>query len=27
VAALCGDCDPAALGCTHRLDGTEAVRI
>ena len=27
VAALCGDCDPAALGCTHRLDGAEAVRI
>ena len=27
VAALCGACDPAALGCTHRLDGAEAVRI
>lgn len=27
VAALCGDCDPAALGCTHRLVGGEAVGI
>ncbi len=27
VAALCADCDAAALGCTHRLGGTEAVRL
>ena len=27
VAAICPACDPAALGCTHRLDGTEAVRL
>ena len=27
VAALCGECDPAALGCTHRLEGGEAVRL
>lgn len=27
VAALRGDCDPAALGCTHRLDGTDAVKL
>lgn len=27
VAALCSDCDPLALGCSHRLDGAEAVRL
>jgi len=27
VAALCVDCDAAALGCTHRLDGAEAVAV
>ena len=27
VAALSGDDDPVALGCTHRLDGSEAVRV
>ena len=27
VAALCGDCDAGALGCTHRLEGAEAVAI
>ncbi len=27
VAALCADCDAVALGCTHRLEGTEAVRL
>lgn len=27
VAALCKDCDPAALGCTHRLEGGEAVSL
>ncbi len=24
VAALCADCEPKELGCTHRLDGEEA---
>ncbi|MDP3908721.1 ATP phosphoribosyltransferase regulatory subunit [Novosphingobium sp.] len=27
VAAICADCDAAALGCTHRLDGGEAIKI
>lgn len=27
VAALCGDCDAKALGCTHRLEGGEAVGV
>jgi len=27
VAALCANCDPAALGCTHVLKGGEAVRV
>jgi len=27
IAALCGDCDAAALGCTHRLEGGEAVPV
>lgn len=27
IAALCADCDPAALGCTHRLDGKDTVRL
>lgn len=27
VAAICPACDPAALGCTHRLEGAEAVRL
>ncbi|HEX4848077.1 MAG TPA: ATP phosphoribosyltransferase regulatory subunit [Novosphingobium sp.] len=27
IAALCADCDPVALGCTHRLEGEEAVRL
>jgi ATP phosphoribosyltransferase regulatory subunit len=27
VAAVCGNCDPKALGCTHRLEGSEAVRL
>lgn len=27
VAAVCADCDPAALGCTHRLENGEAVRV
>ncbi|MBU6269306.1 MAG: ATP phosphoribosyltransferase regulatory subunit [Sphingomonadales bacterium] len=27
VAALCDACDPAALGCTHRLQGGEAVPL
>ena len=27
VAAICGECDPARLGCTHRFEGGEAVRI
>ena len=27
VAALCADCDAVALGCSHRLDGDEAVRV
>lgn len=27
VAAICGACDPAALGCTHLLDGTEAIKL
>lgn len=27
VAALCKACDPVALGCTHRLDGIEVVRL
>lgn len=27
VAALCDGCDPKALGCTHRLEGGEAVRL
>jgi ATP phosphoribosyltransferase regulatory subunit len=27
IAALCADCDPRALGCTHRLEGGEAVKL
>jgi ATP phosphoribosyltransferase regulatory subunit len=27
VAALCKDCDAKALGCTHRLEGGEAVQL
>ena len=27
VAAVCEHCDPAKLGCTHRLDGGEAVPL
>ena len=27
LAALCADCDPAALGCTHQLVGGEAVSL
>jgi len=27
VAALCADCDAVSLGCTHRLDGAEAIRL
>jgi len=27
VAAVCGNCDARALGCTHRLDGSEAVPL
>jgi ATP phosphoribosyltransferase regulatory subunit len=27
VAALCADCDPKALGCTHRLESGEAVKL
>ncbi|PLK27681.1 ATP phosphoribosyltransferase regulatory subunit [Novosphingobium sp. TH158] len=27
VAALCGDCDPVRLGCTHRLEDGEAIRL
>lgn len=27
VAAVCADCDAKALGCTHRLDGGEAVAV
>lgn len=27
VAALCEACDPVTLGCTHRLDGTEAIKV
>lgn len=27
VAALSADCDPKALGCTHRLQGTEAISL
>jgi ATP phosphoribosyltransferase regulatory subunit len=27
VAALSAACEPVALGCTHRLDGTEVVRL
>ncbi len=27
LAALCADCDPVALGCTHRLDGDDAVKL
>lgn len=27
VAAICPACDPLALGCTHRLEGAEAVRL
>lgn len=27
VAAICGECDPAALGCTHRLESMEVVRL
>ncbi|MDE2595848.1 MAG: ATP phosphoribosyltransferase regulatory subunit [Sphingomonadales bacterium] len=27
VAALCADCDAKALGCTHRLQGGEAVAV
>jgi ATP phosphoribosyltransferase regulatory subunit len=27
VAALCFDCDPKALGCTHRLEGGEALAL
>jgi ATP phosphoribosyltransferase regulatory subunit len=27
VAAICEACEPKALGCTHRLEGGEAVRV
>ncbi len=27
IAAICAECDPAALGCTHRLLAGEAVRL
>lgn len=27
VAAVCEECDPATLGCTHRLENGEAVRV
>jgi ATP phosphoribosyltransferase regulatory subunit len=27
VAALCEACEPAALGCTHRLEGLDAVPV
>lgn len=27
IAALCADCNAAALGCTHRLEGGEAVLL
>jgi len=27
VAALGGECDPVGLGCTHRLEGKEVVRL
>lgn len=27
VAAICADCDPAALGCTHRLEAGEAIKL
>lgn len=27
VAALCADCDPVALGCTHRLEAGEALPL
>lgn len=27
LAAVCENCDPVRLGCTHRLDGGEAVRL
>lgn len=27
IAALCENCDPLALGCTHRLEGSEALPI
>ena len=27
VAALCFDCDPKALGCTHQLEGGEALAL
>ncbi|MFM5906759.1 MAG: ATP phosphoribosyltransferase regulatory subunit [Novosphingobium sp.] len=27
VAALCDKCDPAKLGCTYRLEGTEAIAL
>lgn len=27
VAALCENCDPVKLGCTHRLEGTEVVLL
>ncbi|MCZ8322604.1 MAG: ATP phosphoribosyltransferase regulatory subunit [Novosphingobium sp.] len=27
VAALCEDCEPVALGCTHRLHGAEVVPV
>lgn len=27
VAAVGGNCDPVALGCSHRLDGGEAVKL
>jgi len=27
VEAVCGNCDAMALGCTHRLEGSEAIRL
>jgi ATP phosphoribosyltransferase regulatory subunit len=27
IAALCKECDPAVLGCTHRLEGNEAIEL
>lgn len=27
VAALCETCDPQVLGCTHRLEGDQAIRL